>query len=144
MVEYVRNVLPVTQAKDLLENNGTLTCNLTDSQWCIVCDLHILLKPFMIAQKLLDGQTYVTISLVHYIIYKIRKGLQEAIDSPTSTDYIRRIAAEMIQVFNMHFVQGDAGMVATENLETGKRKRPKGINILALMIQDKRCSWAIK
>jgi len=39
----------------------------------------------------------------------------------------------MIQIFNTHFGQGDAGTVAMENLETGKRKRPKGINILALM-----------
>jgi len=46
----------------LLENEGDLTCNLTDAQWCIVCDLHILLKPFMIAQRLLEGQTYVTSS----------------------------------------------------------------------------------
>jgi len=112
----------------LLENEGALT----DSQWCIVHDSHILLKTFMIAQKLLEGQTYVTISLVPYIIYKIRKGLQEAIDSQTSTDYIRRIAAE-IQVSNTHFVWGDAGTIATENLETGKRKRSKVINNLALM-----------
>jgi hypothetical protein len=58
----------------LLKSEGALTCNLTDSQWCIVCDLHNLLKPFMIAQKLLEGQIYVNISLVPYIIYKIRKG----------------------------------------------------------------------
>ena len=89
----------------LHKNEGALTCNLTDSQWCIVCDLHILLKPFMIAQKLLEGQIYVTISLVPYIIYKIRKGLREAIDSITSTEYIRSIAAEMIQIFNTHLVR---------------------------------------
>jgi len=56
----------------LRENEGDLTCNLTDSQWCIVLDLHILLKPFMIAQRLLEGQSYVTISLVPYMVYKIR------------------------------------------------------------------------
>jgi len=39
----------------------------------------------------------------------------------------------MIQGFNTNFGQGDAGMIAMENLETGKRKRPDGINILALM-----------
>jgi len=88
----------------------------------------------MIAQRLLEGQTYVTKSLVLYIIYKIRKGLQEDIDIPTATDYIRSIAAEMIQVFNSHFGQGGAGTVSMENLETGKRIRPKGINILALMV----------
>jgi len=57
----------------------------------------------MIAQRLLEGQTYVALSLVSYIIYKIKKSLQEAIDSPTSTDYIKSIAAEMIPVLNMHF-----------------------------------------
>jgi len=83
----------------------------------------------MIAQMLLEGQTYVTISLVTNIIYKIRKGIQEAIGSPTATDNIRSIVAEMIQVFSTHFAQGGAGMVAIENLETGDRKQPKGINI---------------
>jgi len=34
--------------------------------------LHILLKPFMIAQRLLEGQKYVTISLVPYMVYNIR------------------------------------------------------------------------
>ena len=39
----------------------------------------------------------------------------------------------MIYVFNTHFGQDDAGMVGMEILETGKRKRPKGINILSLL-----------
>jgi len=39
----------------------------------------------------------------------------------------------MIQVFNTHFGQGDAGTNAMEKLETGTRKLPKGINILVLM-----------
>jgi hypothetical protein len=74
----------------LLENEGDLTCNLTDSQWLIVRDLHILLKPFMIAQRLLEGEAYVTISLVPYIVYKIRKGLQQAIIlSNIMTDFLK-------------------------------------------------------
>ena len=72
----------------LLENEGDLTCNLTDLQWLIVRDLHILLKPFMIAQRLLEGEAYVTISLVPYMLYKIRKELQQAFESPTSSEYI--------------------------------------------------------
>ena len=90
----------------LLENEGDLPCNLTDSQWLIVHDLHIHLKPFMIAQKLMEGEAYVTISLVSYMVYKIRKGLQQAMDSLTSSGYIRGIAAEMILVFNTHFGLG--------------------------------------
>jgi len=83
----------------------------------------------MTAQRLLEAKSYVTIILAPYMVYKIRKGLQEAIDSPTSTDYIRSIAVEIIPVFNTHFGQGVAGTIARENLETGKRIHPKGINI---------------
>ena len=78
----------------------------------------------MIAQKLLEGQTYVTISLVHYIIYKIRKGLWEAIDSQTSNDYIGALQQNDLNL-QYTFGQDDSGTVAMENLETGKRKMPK-------------------
>jgi hypothetical protein len=67
----------------LLENEGDLQCNLNDSQWMIITDLHALLKPFMITQKLLEGQAYVTISLVPYMVYKTRKGLVEAMNRLT-------------------------------------------------------------
>jgi hypothetical protein len=126
-------LLHLTIYLSLLEHEGGLTCNLTESQWLIVHDLHILLKPFMIAQRLLEGEAYVTIGLVPYMVYKIPNGLQQAMKSPTSTGYIRGIAAEMIMVFNTHFGQGGDGTVATENLQPGIRRCPKGINMLALM-----------
>lgn len=87
----------------------------------------------MIAQKLVEGQTYVTISLVPYIVYKIRKCLLEVIQSEVSAIYIRSIATEMVHVFNEHFGQGLAGTVATEKIVEGERRRPKGIHMLALM-----------
>jgi hypothetical protein len=118
---------------DLLENEGDLTCNLTASQWLIVNDLHILLKPFMIAQRLLEGQSHVTISLVPYMIYKTRKALVEAAERLTASHYIHSIAAEMLLIFNTHFGDGEAGSVATENLLPGDLRHPKGIHMLALM-----------
>jgi hypothetical protein len=54
-------------------------------------------------------------------------------ESSTSSRYIGSIAAERILVFNAHFEEGGAGIVATENLQTGIRGHPKGINMLALM-----------
>jgi uncharacterized protein YqjF (DUF2071 family) len=57
----------------LHENEGDLQCNLTHSHWLIAADLCTLLKPFMITQKLLEGEAYVTISLVPYMVYKTRK-----------------------------------------------------------------------
>jgi hypothetical protein len=48
---------------DTTETLGTM--------WEIITDLKMLLQPFMLAQKLLEGQTYVTISLVPFVIYKM-------------------------------------------------------------------------
>jgi hypothetical protein len=67
------------------------------------------------------------------MVYKTRKALVEAINRPTSSQYIRSIATAMLQVFNTHFGQGLAGTIAAENLQPGEWRRPKGINMLALV-----------
>ena len=55
------------------------------------------------------------LSTLHHL--QDQEGHWESIDSQTSTDYIRSIAAEMIQIFNTHYGQGDAGTVEIENLK---------------------------
>ena len=118
----------------LLENEGEVDfTNLSNSQWIIVEDLASLLKPFMILQKTLEGHAYVTISLVPYMIYKMRKGLVDAIDSEDSSEYVKTISSNMLDVFNNHFGSGAAGTVAFENAVEGPRRRPKGISTVALM-----------
>ncbi len=44
----------------LMEAEGNLDCNLTDSQWLIVEDTCTVLQPFMFAQRTLEGECYVT------------------------------------------------------------------------------------
>jgi hypothetical protein len=34
------------------------------------------LEPYMIAQRLLEGQSYATISLIPFLVSKVRKGLE--------------------------------------------------------------------
>ena len=64
-----------------MEAEGELDCNLTEEQWAIVKDTCDLLEPFMCAQKTLEGQKYVTISLVPLIIYSVRTGLIEKLNN---------------------------------------------------------------
>ena len=66
----------------LLVEEDDLPCNLSDVQWTIVADLQTTLKPIMLVQKLLEGQSYVTISLIPYLIYKVRKNLVLLLDFP--------------------------------------------------------------
>jgi hypothetical protein len=80
----------------LMEEEGDLTCNLNPTQWLIVRDLQVTLKPFMIAQKLLEGQSYATISLIPYLVYKVRKNLEALRDSPASSPHVMSIATRML------------------------------------------------
>ena len=50
--------------------------DLTNGQWELLEDIDKILKPFMLAQELLEGEKYVMLSLVVSIIEKIRKNLK--------------------------------------------------------------------
>jgi hypothetical protein len=58
----------------LMEANGLLDCNLTEAQWQVIADTCTILQPFMIAQKFLEGESYVTISMFSYLCFTIKKG----------------------------------------------------------------------
>ncbi len=45
------------------------------------CDV---LEPFMCAQRLMEGESHVTISRYPYILHKIRVGLNAILERPTS------------------------------------------------------------
>jgi hypothetical protein len=117
----------------LLQEEGDLTCNLTDSQWLIVANMTTTLEPFMIAQRLLEGQSYATISLVPFLVFKVRKGLEALVNCPTSSPHVLSIATKMVQKLEEIFGDGAEGTVAVETLPEGPRRRPKGIPLLTLM-----------
>jgi hypothetical protein len=117
----------------LMEAEGLLTKNLTNAQWLIVEDTTSLLEPFMCAQRLLEGECYVTISMIAYMIWKIRRGLLLAIESPQSSVHVSQLARKMNNRFEEQWGCGDPGTVAFEYLTEGPRRRPKGIPKLALV-----------
>jgi hypothetical protein len=96
----------------LLQEEGELTCNLKAIQWVIVTELQSCLHPFMVAQKPLEGQAYVTISLVPYIIYKVRSNLTALKNSPDSSPHVLSIAFRMLEKMDELFGSGAEGTVA--------------------------------
>jgi hypothetical protein len=106
----------------LMEEEGDLTCNLNSTQWLIVRDLQVTLKPFMIVQKLLEGQSYATISLIPYLVYKVRKNLETLRDSPTSSPHVLSIVARMLVKLEGIFGTGVEGTVAAADLPEGPRR----------------------
>jgi hypothetical protein len=117
----------------ILQEEGDFEGNLTDQQWKIIHDLKTLLQPFMIAQRLLEGESYVTISLVPFMIYKIRKDLRAAVDDELSSAHVVGIGTRMLEKMNEIFGSGEEGTVAYNVFDEGNRRRPKGIPQLTLM-----------
>ena len=87
----------------------------------------------MIAQRLLEGQSYVTISLVPFMVYKMRKDLTNAVSNELSSQHVVITGTKMLNKLNEIFGTGAQGTVALDNFDEGARRRPKGIPLLTLM-----------
>jgi hypothetical protein len=116
-----------------MEAEGTLDCNLTAQQWLIVADTCVILKPFMFAQRTFEGEKYVTISLIPYVLYKIRSLLEEVRNSAFTSFQVANLIRKMANAFEDHWGCGEPGTVATENLVEGRNRRPRGIPLLTLV-----------
>ena len=87
----------------------------------------------MLAQRLLEGEAYATISLVSYLIFKVRKNLETLRDSVASSLHVLSIATRMTDTLDEIFGSGSEGAVASDTLPEGPRRRPRGNPILTLM-----------
>jgi hypothetical protein len=116
-----------------MEIEGSLDCNLNDAQWRVIGYTCKVLEPFMSAQKLLEGENYITVAFIPILICTIRNGLQAVLDDPNTSDQIRTLVTAMMTAFWKHWGRGEDGTVTTEHHTTGEKRRPKGIPLLALM-----------
>jgi hypothetical protein len=64
---------------DIMESKEMLACNLSPLNWDLLKQIEAVLKPFMLIQKLLEGQKYPTLSFVSFLISHIRTALQNVI-----------------------------------------------------------------
>lgn len=66
---------------DLMEIQGMLQCNLSPAQWVIVGLVRDVLRPFILSQKVFEGEKYVTLSFAPGIVHGIRCGMQSTENS---------------------------------------------------------------
>lgn len=120
---------------EMMVVQGTLPAdqNLTADQWNIVAQISKLLEPFMEAQKVLEGEKYVTISMVPTIIMALRAGLISIIDNQNNAEHIRTVAAMMFDDFNERWGHGEEGTIFIEHTTPGPRRRPKGIPLMTIL-----------
>lgn len=98
--------------------------------------LEKILQPFMAAQKALEGQKYVSNSLIPYIIQTIRSGLTEVLDSTDDQgikELVQKLLDDRTNGFNTYWGSGASGTLFNENETLGYRQRQKGLPKKTLM-----------
>jgi hypothetical protein len=119
---------------------GKLVAHLNDAQWMLLDNITKRLKPFMLAQRFLEGEKYVTISCVPLIVTRIRTDLDTAIDNETSA-YMKILLTTLRTNFRAEWGFGLPNTMYDEHLQTGPRRRHKGfrkIHMIAAFL-DPRC-----
>jgi hypothetical protein len=79
----------------------------------------------MLAQQLLEGEHYVTISLVPTIIEGIRGHLSTALLDP-NTEYVTHMLKVLIEHFNKNFGCGELNTMYDEHMTVAHGNRHKG------------------
>jgi hypothetical protein len=115
---------------ELMEVEGILKCNLSVDQRKVVEDICDVIETLMCAQRLMEGESYATISMFPYFLHKIRVSLNAILERPTSAQ-VYSLARKMNLLLGEHWGNGEPGTVAQEHITVGHRQRPKGIPKLA-------------
>ena len=135
MIERFLDLLPYV---DMLHLRGAVSEGemLSASDIIYLRVLKRVLKPFMIAQKVLEGQKYVTNSLLPYIIHTVREEIKESIASSegqSTSDFMEKLLSHRTKGFNTYWGSGAPGTVFLENETLGYISRQKGLPKKTLM-----------
>ena len=85
--------------------NGDITCtDLTDAEWCVLHQVEILLETMAYFQRVLEGESYVTGSLVPVAVYQIRKSYVEVIECQDSLEPVKDLARVLLTDFDKRYV----------------------------------------
>ncbi len=108
---------------DILVLGKKIEPHLSYQQWALLTDVLFLLEPFMKAEKFLEAEKHVTISLVTGIVYSIRKHL---LHQKEEKPELGPIVEEFIEQFNKEWGSGQEGTVVDEHKKEGHERRQIG------------------
>ena len=115
---------------NFLKESNELNCNLNEAQWITIEAVCQLLAPFAEMQKLLEGEKYITGSIVCLMVATGRSHLRRTISNADAGTPIYTLASKMLIDYNSRWGEGEN--VFTENDTSAARNRQKGIPLKLL------------
>jgi hypothetical protein len=108
---------------------------LNETDWKVIMQVHELLKPFKDAQKLLEGEKYVTLSLLPSAIKAIRNALiqiSEAQGEGEAQKRVKNLAKRLLHDFRERWKPDDASQyLEGDEVTRGRLNRQVGLHPLA-------------
>ncbi len=125
---HVRHGLPKGSSSNNDTSLGVIEVP-TQEEWDALDVLQKVLSPFMFAQKVLEGNKYVTSSLVAHIVHSVRRDMDNMLsrNNPVNLNpSVRTLVHRMKLKFNEIF--GSATEIFHESVMRGKRNRQIGLH----------------
>ena len=107
--------------------------NLTEEQWALLKDIVKILEPFMLAQQLMEGEKYVTLSLVPTVIERVRNNLRVASLRTDHSEYVARMLKVLTDTFTAEWGSGVPNTQYDEHKTVGYRNRHKGYRVVHML-----------
>jgi len=104
---------------------------LSHDEWEALDMLRAVLEPFKVAQKILEGNKYVTSSLVSHIVYSTRLELKAVMQVSRNNQSVVALLEKMTKKFDEIFgisVDGKNLFVFNDSVQRGFRNRQVGLN----------------
>ena len=124
----VKRLVYLKPALEIMAREGQQKM-LTSAQWAHLEGLIALLSPFSCVQEFLEGEKYVTISGVPFLIHAIRAKIDTVVNNADG-EFEDSVVASAIAVkvkFQAEWGSGVAGTVVNEHKQRGPRNRHLGL-----------------
>lgn len=102
----------------------------TDDQWTIIEQIAITLEPMAKWQKTLEGEDYVTGSLVVLAIFRIRKQFTDVIHAPATKEPVKELTKRLLTDFDGRYqpANDDGAVQYTGKTDIGRGNRYIGVH----------------
>jgi hypothetical protein len=129
----IERLLRVKNHINIIAQTSRVVANLNAAQWMLLEDIETILQPFMYAQKLLEGEQYVTVSFMPTIICRIRSGLDACQHRVDNSEYVATMLHKLRTSFDSEWGLGLPNTMFDEHLTLGDRNRHKGYRLMHMV-----------
>lgn len=128
MLKRLRFLKPAIMS---LKVTGRINCDTpSDDQWIILYQIEVALEPMAKFQRMLEGQCYVTGSMVVFAVWRVRLEYMAVIGCEDTLEPVRKLTEILLKDFNQRYMPADvSGKVQyTSEVELGFMNRHVGVH----------------